>query len=399
MGLNKLNHNFSYPLKESSADIDVLKAGTVQAGATTVIAGTGTTDMVQYKSATGAVMANVGYDGSINSPNFQPAGKNFAYNGGMDIWQRGNGPWLDTGGPYADRWTYTINNGGGPNSWKVAQSVDVPNARFGYSIEYTSNSSVPTGMVEWAARQTYDLQSVRPLAGQYVTVSFWYKSNIVGPHAVRIGNTFGVGQSGGADQNITFNVNKKDTWEFKSVVFTNFLDITNWGVIAPTAFATFLDLGFRTGNKAGQTALYAGGYFRFTGLQMEIGTVATPFTRMGGNYYGELELCRRWFQRYTNAMPGRPVQIDVANRPEWLLAYSTKRTNPVITVTNPANIAWVYITTSGSVNTTTGFAGTLVGTGLDEADLFFNTSSGLSAYTLFSPEFIGTVYIDISCEI
>ena len=314
---------------------------------------------------------------------YNVAGKNFVVNGGMDITQRG-ATLTGIQGYNLDRWY--LNGYGTTNNYTCNQflvSGAIPGLRY-----YMRVASTTTNTQNFWLSQSIETNEVIRFAGQTVTLSFYYRM----PTNNFTNNwTVGTQYSTGTDAQLMYPASST------AITAENLTNTTYWTKYTKTFFvpatATSFCIQLNSTNNVVNAAL-----FDITGVQLELGTVATQFSRAGGTYQGELDLCQNHFERYINEMPGRMSQIDVANRPEWEIFYKRKRTNPVITVTNPTNISWVSMTTSTGL-ACTGYGGTYVGTGLHESNLFFNVSSGMSAYTIWEPEFSGTTYIDISAEI
>ena len=122
--------------------------------------------------------------------------------------------------------------------------------------------------------------------------------------------------------------------------------------------------------------------FFITGIQMEVGPVATPFEHR--SYGQELALCERYCTVYkTNGegqIPHSSAQVDSANRPELLLLYPKKRANPSIAVVNSTNFK--VLTAANTGIACSGYGGTYLGTGPDSAIMFWTVSSGVSANAL-----------------
>jgi hypothetical protein len=214
--------------------------------------------------------------------------RNRIINGAMDIWQRGTTfAAIGTGVYTVDRWQSTI--AGSSLSPTASRSTSVPSPDFTYSLQYQQISSTASA-TEYAARQRFELSNVRDLAGKIVTISFWYRSNIVGTHGVRIIPT---GSTGGVDTKVAITVNSANTWEYKTVTTTAFSAVTSWGSTAENATALILDIGLRV-SDVGQTTIAANTYFNLTGVQLEQGSVATSFERRP--YGTELSLCERYFE-------------------------------------------------------------------------------------------------------
>ena len=315
------------------------------------------------------------------------AGKNLVINGGMDIWQRGTSFALTNTTPYtADRWCVQP----GANSVWTASQVSSALTGFKYAQRFQRTSG-STSTANLNIGSTIETLNSLPLAGQTVTLSFWARAG------ANLINTPGsiISYGTGTDQNLV-------TTAFTAVssVYSNTYT-TSWQRFSQTVTipsnATQVGVQFYTNGESGTAG--ANDYFDITGVQLEIGATATPFSRAGGNYWAEYQLCLAYYEQYNSEFVGRIEQIDVANRPEFVLTYYNKRVNPTITVTNASNIMFNSLTSATST-TITSFGGTYIGTQQHSADLFFNTTSGITAYGLYAPITTAGAYsINISAEL
>jgi hypothetical protein len=277
-----------------------------------------TEGMVAYLSDSNTLTA---YTGSAWVPapllTSEPLGnRNIAFNGAMQVAQRGTSTAsITTGGYYTvDRWALVL---GGLGTWTMSQESDAPTGSgFANSLKVlctTADSSPAAGDFFHLAQgfEGQDLQRLRKGSADAlpVTVSFWVKSNVTGTYIVELrdsDNTRTISAS--------YTVNASATWEFKTVTFagdtTGALDDDNnaslglhfWlgagsnytGGTLATSWAAQTDAN----RAAGQTNLAAASsnYFQITGVQFETGRIATPFEHRA--YGEELGRCQRYFQRY-----------------------------------------------------------------------------------------------------
>jgi hypothetical protein len=238
--------------------------------------------------------------------------KNRIINGAMVLDQRNAGTSVSLSGvanAYTlDRWLIRTDSDGVVS---VQQSTVAPTG-FNNSLLYT----VTTADTSLGATQNYSIQqriegfNTADLGwgtanAKTVTVSFWVRSSLTG--------TFGGSlQNSGASRSypFTFTVNAANTWEQKSISIagetTGSWNTTN-GIGVYVNFA--LGNGASTSGTAGSWAAAnyssatgatsvvgtSGATFYITGVQLEAGSVASPFERR--DYGRELMMCQRYFQQ------------------------------------------------------------------------------------------------------
>ena len=247
---------------------------------------------------------------ALISSNAQGSGmKNRIINGGMDISQRGTSFASPANGSYTlDRWgVYYVNDG----AITITQNSDAPtNNEFQNSLRVTvntSDTSIAAGQYS-VISQTIEGYNVRDLIGRTFTVSFWVRSSKTGIHCFRMCNI-------GADRSyiVEYTITVADTWQYKTVTITGGLPTAGtWNYTnSEGLYITFsLAVGstfqttagtWNTGNFLGTSNQVncldlAGNIFAITGVQLEVGAVATPFEHR--LYGAELALCQRYYWRY-----------------------------------------------------------------------------------------------------
>jgi hypothetical protein len=201
------------------------------------------------------------------------AGKNFLINGGMDVWQRGTS---FSGTVYtADRWC--INYGTSPT---VTQSTDVPNSNFLYSISVSGSNYTTIG-------QRIESFNARQLVGKTITLSFWAKQTSGSVFGVALYSATAVDNFASITQISSNNPSVTSSWAYSQI------QIPASSVVSSVANGLFVAFNGPVGSST----------FLLAGLQLEIGSVATAFSRAGGTLSGELAACQRYYWRTTGPSP------------------------------------------------------------------------------------------------
>lgn len=224
--------------------------------------------------------------------------RNRIINGDMDVWQRGTSFSGSAAGSYqADRWVKMT--GGVPASnTTVSQITSTGLTGFYSALRYQRNSgSTQTGSMYIG--QIIESLNMRDLAGQKVTLSFYARAGAnysVASNALTSIVAFGTA----ADQGFTgFNAG---TWTGYTQTPQTITLTSSWQRFSQTVTvpSDALEMGIYFFGSATGTA-GAADYYDVTGVQLEAGTVATPFEF---RHYGlELDLCKRYHQRIL-VLPG-----------------------------------------------------------------------------------------------
>jgi hypothetical protein len=224
--------------------------------------------MVSYRTDEKALEL---YAGSAWQPVMQ--GRNAVINGGMDVFQRGTT--FSASNVYtADRWSSYVPTG----TCTYTRETTIKPDDFVASIKLTQ--SVATGSPY--IMQSIETLNTMPLVGKTVTISAYVYGS------ASISFTLGLSHSS------TVDLTPVTAWSglvtsVTQTVGSTWTRISATGTVPTTARSLRVEL-YGNSMTAGQAAY-------FTGVQVELGSVATPFVRAGGTLQGELAACQRYYYR------------------------------------------------------------------------------------------------------
>jgi hypothetical protein len=267
--------------------------------------------------ATGAVAA-----GAWNAAQWSPvatqtsfSGRNMVMNGDMRLDQRTNGtgiPNMASGVYVADRWYYGASQ---PALWNGTGAYTGYGSPPGAGFPYTMTVNVSTALAPAAGDYSYLQHAIEGFnihqlqwgtaAAKPVTLSFWVYGNVAGTHSGAL--------VGAAAYPFSFTIPTINTWTFVVITIPGATTGT-WATDNAVGVYVRFNLGSGTTYLGPANAWVTGGnligatgsvqmvtthanVFTVTGVQLEIGGVATPFERRPIG--AELNLCRRYYQRYT----------------------------------------------------------------------------------------------------
>jgi hypothetical protein len=253
-----------------------------------------TNGMMTYLTSPGElyVCTNLAWVKVIDNNNIAstPTRRNVVINGAFDFWQRGNtfssstiGQVLST----ADRWLSQCTSAG---TWTITASRqaftpgDAPVAGYEGTFFYRHETS--SGIVDGANIVRHRIEDVRTFANQTITVSYWAKANanITGYALPFIRQNFGTGGSANVDTTLSGQTYSTSWARYSST-------ITLPSISGKTVNAnSYLELVITLPNNAAST-------FDLWGVQIEAGSVATPFVRAATTLQGELAACQRYYYR------------------------------------------------------------------------------------------------------
>lgn len=262
---------------------------------------------------------------SLNTSKWQSY--NYIINGAFDVWQRGTSFSSVTGGVYtADRWVTQTNAG----SQTITRVTDTPSG-YNYALRLQRSSVTYCGI-----GQRIEAAMAATLIGGDITVSFWAKS----PQAnqtVRAQLTY----PSATDNYTTFTVDQAQSTSISTSWTKYSFTFSSIGSV----FATGMELRIGTNSSAGDIHdLY------IAEVQLEEGSVATPFRRNAPSIQAELAACQRYFETQTGYIQ-RQNNDTARNSVDSIPMSVPKRVSPtsVTVVTNASgNLAVGTITANAS---------------------------------------------------
>ena len=342
-------------------------------------------------------------------------GKNRIINGDMRIDQRNAGASVTIttlNGQYTlDRWNVNTNQA---SKVSVQQSTTAP-AGFNNSALITSLSAFSAasgdyfGFVQYVEGFNAADFGWGTANAQTVTLSFRVRASITGTYTVAIGNS-----AQARSYVATFTVNSANTYETKTITIAGDTSGT-WLTDSGRGLRMWFDLGSgSTFNQASANTWTAsntlrtsdsvslvgtnGATFYITGVQLEVGSVATPFERRP--YGTELALCQRYYYRLT---PGTnaPFAVGgcVSSTETWAVTYfpTTMRAAPsAIEQSGTAGDYKVFATSDVTCSAVPSFLNASVNT----ARTRFDVASGLTAgNSIHARAAASTAYLGWSTEL
>jgi hypothetical protein len=273
-------------------------------------------------------------------------------NGDMRIAQRGTGAFTASGDFPVDRFQAGNTTDG---AFSTQQDSSAPDG-FVNSLKITTTTADGTLTTTQSLTLQHKIEGTNvadlswgSASAKTVTLSFWVRSSLTG--------TFGGALVNGAlnrSYPFSYSISVADTWEYKTVTFAG--DTTGtWLTTVETGIRVYFGLGVGP-DRSGTAGAWTGSSvfaptgavsvigtlnatWYVTGVQLEVGSVATPFERRP--FGTELSLCQRYCQ---NFVAGGPYQ-----RYGTSLNYSTTqgfvivpvlvemRTTPTLTTTGTSS--------------------------------------------------------------
>ncbi|CAB4158710.1 hypothetical protein UFOVP709_21 [uncultured Caudovirales phage] len=256
----------------------------------------------------------------------QSAGKNAIINGGFDVWQRGTS-FTSIGGIYiADRW-YTFGTSGRTISRQTtSDTTNLPTIQYCARVQRNSGS---TSTVLADIGSPVETANAYPYAGKAITLSYYARrgANFSGASNLLTTRLYtGTGSDQNAFTGYTGQATPIDTTVTLTTTWQRFQHTITLGATV-TEFMPYF--AYTPSGTAG-----AADYYEVTGVQIELGSVATTFSRAGGTIAGELAACQRYYFKLTNGVANAALMSAFYFSASSVNAYVpfpvTMRTSPAI---------------------------------------------------------------------
>jgi hypothetical protein len=237
-----------------------------------------------------------------------PVAANPVLNSAFQIGQRGTSFTVNNAQQYVlDRWyAYTFNNSTFSRQ-VTGDTTNLPFIQYCMRVQRTAGSTSTATLITHQPMET--INSI-PYAGKTVTMSFYARKGANFSDALSDLSAYLISGTG-TDQNYStgytgaaFPINER------AVLTTTWQRFSYTGTVAATATELTPYFEYVPTGTAG-----AADYFEITGVQIEVGSVATPFKTYAGTIQGELSAAQRYYYR---SSPGTAYGLYA-----WARGYST----------------------------------------------------------------------------
>jgi hypothetical protein len=280
---------------------------------------------------------------------------NFLINGAMQIAQRGTSTTGITASGYftADRWRIGL-VGLGTHTNTIADDGPIADGLSkSFRLVCTTANASPATTSQLFIDQRLEGQDLQHFAkgtagAKPFTLSFYTKSNVTGTYIAHLRDN-----DNSRAISATYQVTAADTWQKQTITFpadtTGTFDNDNnlslfvrFYLDAGSDFTsdplqTTWDSLTQTKVASGQVKFSAAvnNYWQVTGIQLEAGSVATPFRRNANSIQGELAACQRYYVRFQDGAFGvvgqgpaasSSVSVNLINSPVTMRVPPTSMT-------------------------------------------------------------------------
>jgi hypothetical protein len=299
-------------------------------------------------------------------------GKNFLINGLFDIWQRSTDNTTSTSmGTFyaaADRWQTWVGTSCNSRYQRISDA-DPLYSQYSYRIQRVAGVTTATN---YQLSQNIETPMAKLLVGRTVTLSFrvkkganWSDPNGAGAATIYYNN------------NVDGNCITQAVTNGGSVAFsptTSFATYTLTATIPSSGVNSIMvNFAWDVTGTAG-----ADDWLEFSAVQLEVGSVATAFSRAGGTLQGELAACQRYYWRRTtfqiaggtqsvfdntvwfplnsfNAVPMRAQPTVAIESTPYITGFAANdRTITSVTISSQQILGLVYDSTKLTSNTSWG---------------------------------------------
>jgi hypothetical protein len=239
---------------------------------------------------------------------------NYIINGAFDIWQRSTSVPHAGGGVGADMWREYTDSGSGT---QAKDTTDYP-VGVNQSYKFTAGAN----STNWSIFQVIETSNTAPLAGKTVTFSMYLKSNAA--RTLRM--------------TMSYSTSVDAIWSstFTSAVTLDCAVTTSWARYSVTTTLPSTAKTLNIGVGAVGATLPLSSTVSVAGVQLEEGSLITPFRRNAPSIQAELSACQRYYYRATSVSGGTYQGVALGfgqsstQEHFWMPLPTTMRAMPVL---------------------------------------------------------------------